>query len=413
MTDAVRVLLVDPAEESRRALLPLLDSMEGVWLAEVCVSYALAVDRALELRPEIVLVATDADPSAALEVIRRLAESGPDVTVLPASQVREGAWILELIRAGAREFLPLPTSGADLREAVLRLAKRPEEPAGRPAPESDSSRSAEGGPPSVAGAKVIAVTGAGGEVGCTSVAVNLATTLAKLSKQEVALADFDLLFGSVDAHLDLIPEKSIRDVIEGGERLDSTLLKRMLAKHASGVFVLPRPLQLQEAARIEHEGLRRALALLQAAFPRVVIDTSKSLQASDFIAFETADVILVVVQLEPTCLRNTAKLLECFRHVGDLANRVRLVANRVGSLRSVVDLEAAAKTLQLPFSWQIPNATKVFRQAEDRGVPIEALSPRCEAQRAFTAIARALGPFTEAEGAKSTKGFFRDRTRRG
>ena len=78
-------------------------------------------------------------------------------------------------------------------------------------------------------------------MGCTSLAVNLATTLAKASPHEVVLADFDLLFGSVDACLDIIPDQSLQGIIQNIDRLDLTLLKRSLTRHSLGALRAPPP----------------------------------------------------------------------------------------------------------------------------------------------------------------------------
>ena len=76
------------------------------------------------------------------------------------------------------------------------------------------------------------------------------------------------------------------------------------------------------------ETLRRFFGLLRAAYDTVVIDTSKGLLSSDFTAFEMSDVILVVVQLDVACLRNTSRLIGLFREFDGLADRVKLVVNR-------------------------------------------------------------------------------------
>ena len=115
--------------------------------------------------------------------------------------------------------------------------------------------------------------------------------------------------------------------------------------------------------------MQRLLGLLKAAFGTVVIDTSKGLQSSDFVAFEMSDVILVVVQLDLTCLRNTARLIGLFQQFDGLADRVKLVVNRAGSNDTEISLKKAEETLKMPISWQIPNATKIFQAARIKGVP--------------------------------------------
>ena len=119
------------------------------------------------------------------------------------------------------------------------------------------------------GPQIITITGASGGVGCTSLAVNLGTTLAKSSPHEAILADFDLLFGSVDACLDIIPDQSLQGIIQNIDRLDLTLLKRSLTRHSSGLYVLPHPAAMEEAAKIDPESAAGALlvTLLKAALP--------------------------------------------------------------------------------------------------------------------------------------------------
>src|SRR5207302_4987925 len=115
--------------------------------------------------------------------------------------------------------------------------------------------------------QVIAVAGAAGGVGCTTLAVNLATTPARAGTTEVMLADFDLLLGCVDACLDIVTNNTLHAIVQNIDRLDLTLLKRSVTKHGSGLFVLPHPTAMEDAAKIDPEVLRRVLVLLKAAFP--------------------------------------------------------------------------------------------------------------------------------------------------
>ena len=224
------------------------------------------------------------------------------------------------------------------------------------------------GPSADRGPQVIAVGGAAGGVGCTTLAVNLSATLAKTSGQETILVDFDLMLGSVDACLDIMTENTLQGLVQNIDRLDLTLLKRSLVRHSSGLFVLPHPTAMDDAAKIEPETLRRVMTLLKASFPTVVIDTSKGLQSTDFIAYEMADVILIVVQLDLTCLRNTSRLLHLFQQFDGMTERIRLVANRSGSRDSEISLKKAEETLRMPIMCHVPNSSKVFQAARAKGV---------------------------------------------
>ena len=176
--------------------------------------------------------------------------------------------------------------------------------------------------------------------------MNLATSLAATASTRRILLDFDLMFGSVDACLDIIPDNTLYNVVQNFDRLDLTLLKRSMTRHACGPLRLPHPVALEDAAKIDPETLRRLLGLLKAAFPCLVIDTSKGLQSSDFVAFEMADVILMVIVLDLTCLRNTARLLNLFKQFDRMVDRVKLVVNRAGSVESEISLKKAEETLR-------------------------------------------------------------------
>ena len=390
MRDVIRVILVDPNDESRQTLQRLLGSMSSVWIAEVFPSYQIATSRIVEIAPDLCLVALDAAPSQAVELITGLAQALPEAVVLPASESCDSTLILKSIRAGAREFLTLPTEASELLETITRLFR------GR----GDSPSSTVNCP------QIITVTGAAGGVGSTSLAVNLATSLAGCRDFETILLDFDLMFGSVDACLDIIPDNTLINVVQSFDRLDLTLLKRSMTRHASGLYVLPHPVALEDAAKIDPETLKRLLGLLKAAFPCLIIDTSKGLQSSDFVAFEMADVILMVVVLDLTCLRNTSRLLNLFKQFEGMLDRVKLVVNRAGSVETEISLKKAEETLKMPISWQIPVAVKPFQTARIRGVPVSEVASGSRSHQAILEIARALSPALSNGSDKPRKGLF-------
>lgn len=390
MKDTIRVILIDPTDESRLTLLRVISGVPDLWLAEVCASYQGAANRVAEINPELAIVVMDSDFEQSFALIQQVIQQSPGVVVLPASRQHDTATILRVIRAGAREFLTLPTRPEELLESVNRITVRTIE---KP---DEGNR----------GPQLIAVTAAAGGVGCTSLAVNLATTLAKASSHETILVDFDLMFGSIDACLDMVTDNTIQGIVQNVDRLDQTLLKRSLTRHASGLYLLPHPTTMEESAQIDPEALRRVMMMLKASFPSVIIDTSKGLQSSDFLAFEMADVILLVIQLDLTCLRNTARLLHLFHQYEGLSDRVRLIVNRAGAHDSEISLKKAEETLQMPISWQIPNATKAFNLARARGVPLDEVASGSKAHQAILEVAGAMRPFPVIEPSKPRKGLF-------
>jgi pilus assembly protein CpaE len=389
MKDVIRVVLVDPNEETRSSLQRLLGSLGSVWIAEVFTTYKSVSGRIGEINPDLCLITLDTDPGQAIELLGALGQSDSSGVVLPASGTADSNLILRSIRAGAREFLTLPTEAGELLEIVTRLFRGRE----------DASVA------SVKGPQIITVTGAAGGVGCTSLAVNLATSLAASKEHETILLDFDLMFGSVDACLDIIPDNTLYNVVQNFDRLDLTLLKRSMIRHSSGLYVLPHPVALEDAAKIDPETLRRLLGLLKAAFPSLVIDTSKGLQSSDFVAFELADIILMVIVLDLTCLRNTSRLLNLFKQFEGMVDRVRLVVNRAGSVETEISLKKAEETLKMPIAWQIPVAVKQFQNSRIRGVPLAEVASGTRPHQAILEIARSLRP-APSDAEKPRKGLF-------
>jgi pilus assembly protein CpaE len=189
--------------------------------------------------------------------------------------------------------------------------------------------------------------------------------------------------------------------------MDPSLLKRWLPRHPCGLYVLPHSVVMEDSARIDVETLRQVLRLLKETFDTVVIDTSKGLQATDFLAFEAADVIVVIVQLNLNTTRNTVRLLNYLRMFEGFGEKIRLVVNRVNSPLSEIRVKKAEELLKTEIPWHIPNATKLFRPARTQGVPIDEVDGGAgsKAHQAILAIARELLPYS-VEAARGRKRLF-------
>src|SRR5205823_11112773 len=120
------------------------------------------------------------------------------------------------------------------------------------------SRTGEG---QVRSCQVITIAGASGGVGCTSLAVNLGCILARSEQNSVVVIDLDFALGDSDVWLDIIPDYTIQDVAENITRIDDSLFKRSLTRHDCGLFLLPRPVQLDDHLKITGEQLRRVISL--------------------------------------------------------------------------------------------------------------------------------------------------------
>ena len=103
-----------------------------------------------------------------------------------------------------------------------------------------------------------------------------------------------------------------------------------MTKHSSGLYLLPRPVQLQDISLITPEALQRVFGLLKATFSHVLIDVSKAYNRVDMTAIQAVNQILLVTQLDLPCLRNVVRLMMSFDAIDGLKEKVHVVVNRVG-----------------------------------------------------------------------------------
>ena len=180
------------------------------------------------------------------------------------------------------------------------------------------------------------------------------------------------------------------------ERLDMTFLKRSLCKHESGLSVLPHPVQLEDISLIHEEHLGRLIGLLRASYSQLIFDLSKRFTPTDLTAMRMSDVILLVAQLELTSLRNVVRMLHTLSQDGDLADKVKVIVNRVGSDDGgEITLAKAEETIGRPIYWQIPNDFKPMVGSRNAGVPLLTHAPKSKAQIAI----RGLGQRPVRQGA--------------
>jgi pilus assembly protein CpaE len=374
MSNILRLALLDPNDSSREAIKKMLLGMDIVWLEAECSRYEFFPDVVSQSAPDVGVVNLDADPQKAISLLDRLRVDSPDCCLLAVSKSSDGQLILQAMRAGVREFLTSPVSIEDMMSALGRIS---ETKFGGSAGKSRAT-------------KVFAVCGASGGVGCTSLAVNLGCILAANPQNTVALVDLDLAVGDADVFLDTIPEYSLIDVTQNVGRLDFQLLKKSLTKHSSGLYLLPRPVQLQDVSLITPEALRRVFGLLKATFSHIVIDVSKGYTDIDLAAFEFANEILMVVQLDLPCLRNLVRLQMSFDEIDGFRDKLKIIVNRVGLESGQIKLKKARETIGRDIYYQIPNDYRTMVEVRNNGIPLSQQAPKAPITQAIQGLAALL-----------------------
>jgi pilus assembly protein CpaE len=388
MGNVLRIAVVDPKDSSRDALKSMLLGLDSVWLEAECSRYEFFGDVVAQTTPDIGFVALDSNPDKALDLVASLAKSAPSCAILVTSTSTDGNLILRTMRAGAKEFLTQPLGPEDLSSALQRVSRQ------RVGGTSGTAR----------GCTMIALTGATGGVGTTSLAVNLGCALAANPANSVVLLDLDLCLGDADVFLDTIPEYTLSDVAQNIGRLDLTLLKRSLTKHDTGLYLLPRPVQLEDARCITNEELTRVLGLLKASFTHVIVDTSKGFNSLDMQVLSEADEVLLVTQLDLPCLRNVVRLLMSFKESGKFDEKVKIIVNRAGYETGQISLRKAQETIGRETYWQVPNDYRVMVEVRNNGVPLVQQAPKAAITNSINQLAAALsGKSSDASDATGPK----------
>lgn len=324
--------------------------------------------------PEAVLVALPpASPEPAFELISWLRAQLPHTHVMVVGPLELPRLIVGAMRAGANEFLEQPLRAAQLSEALARCA------AARQTQSGSTLRPVSRG-------KLIAVLGARGGCGSTSVAVNLALALhAQRRQADAAVALLDAApLGHAALHLNLKPQFTLTDLLGHAQRLDTAMLTSLMVRHDTGLELLGGPAAPLPPA--EPAQYTTWIELLLQNFPLVVVDLSARLDALTQAIIELADRILFVTQTDMVSLWSAAKV----RQYLDSATRLKfeLVLNRY-SATPEVDLSGVESITHASVLWKLPNAHAQVTDAIEHGKP-PALDAKSELARSYRGLASTL-----------------------
>ncbi len=265
--------------------------------------------------------------------------------------------------------MPMPLGALQLRVQALLLH------AGLPLPPRQDGATPMGEEPARPAGQVIALFGAKGGVGTSTIAANLSVELAQRYGQRVALMDGDLWFGNLATLLDLRSDKSIASLASTADHLDYDVLHDVLVPHASGVQLVlpPKPAQVET---IPPALPARAALAYRAFFDHVIVDTHASLEEYVLQILEAADRILLVTTPELCAIGNTVQVLELAPVLG-VRGKMALVLNRANS---GVRLEHLESTLGMDVAASIVSAGQRVVSAANGGMPLVQLDPTGSAQ---------------------------------
>jgi pilus assembly protein CpaE len=275
---------------------------------------------------------------------------------------------MDAMHLGVREFLPLPVNREKLLASIERIAD------------------ADGLAPA---ARILHFIPASGGCGCTTLACNVAASLARHAK--TLLLDLDLTRGNAATAFDLRPRYSISDLMDSSAPLDKALLDTALAFHPpTGLAILARPEFPEEAQRVTPQGLARLLGAAGRLFDYIVIDSTLNADPLHCLALREAHVNLLVMQLNVPSAKNAERFLACLRRLGINGEKIKVVVNRFNKRGPDIEPEEVERALGVKISWRVPNDFKTALAATNLGQPLLLRSPRAELSESIAGLSHLL-----------------------
>ena len=171
--------------------------------------------------------------------------------------------------------------------------------------------------------------GAKGGAGTTTVAVNCAVELARLTKRPTAIVDLKTCLGEVALFLGVRPRYTILDAIENLHRLDRDFLKELMSRHKSGLDILAASEQFDRPNGQDAGAIEELLRVLGKLYDFIVIDAGNMINSCAVSALYAADTVFLVANPDVPSIRNAQRLVDRVRQLGAGSERVKVILNRI------------------------------------------------------------------------------------
>jgi pilus assembly protein CpaE len=331
--------------------------------------------------PNIIVLETVSDPSVLVGHLETLSEScdaGTKVVVI--GHVNDVQLYRDLIRRGVSEYLIAPLGPLDVLRTLSELYVAP------------GARNL---------GRIIAVMGAKGGVGASTVAHNVAWAIARNLDASTVIVDLDIAFGTAGLDFNQDPPQGVAEAVFAPERLDANMLDRLLSRCSENLALLAAPAMLERTCDLSEDAFDQLFDLLRASVPCVVLDVPHVWTAWVKRALLTADEIVVVAGPELASLRNAKNLIDLARSARPHDSGARLVLNQVGvPKRPEIDAAEFAKALNVDVLTSIPFDAQLFGTAANNGQMIAEVQSSGKVNEAFVQIASVLTGRGEAKRGK-------------
>lgn len=331
--------------------------------------------------PNVIVIETVSDAASLIASLEALAESCDAGTkVIVIGHVNDVQLYRDLIRRGVSDYLIAPLGPLDVLRALSELYVAPE------------ARNL---------GRTIAVMGAKGGVGASTVAHNVAWAVARNLDASTVIVDLDIAFGTAGLDFNQDPPQGIAEAVFSPERLDANMLDRLLSRCSDNLALLAAPAMLDRTCDLPEEAFDQVFELLRASVPYVVLDVPHLWSAWVKRSLIGADEVVVVAAPELGSLRNAKNLIDLARASRPNDSLPRLVLNQVGlPKRPEIEAGEFAKALGVEVLTSIPFEAQIFGTAANNGQMIAEIQAGGKINEAFVQIASAVTGRGEAKRGK-------------
>ncbi|HTW65152.1 MAG TPA: hypothetical protein VME17_11075 [Bryobacteraceae bacterium] len=316
--------------------------------------------------PQVIFVSTESTPKA-MEIAREVEKNTPGVQIVAISRFVDPQILLEVMRAGIREFASLPFDRQALVDALVRIKDLVQ---ARP-PAIEATHQVFSFLPSKAG------------VGTSTLALNAAVSMSRVPDSSVLLSDFDLNSGMVRFMLKLDSTYCVTDAAEHAIEMDESLWPTMVTT-IEKLDVLHAG-KLNPDFRIEPTQIRHLMEFMRRNYSALCFDMSGNLERYSLEIMHESKRIFLVCTPEIPSLHLAREKYQYLKQL-DLGERVAVLLNRCPK-RSVITPQQIEQLLGVPIYMTFPNDYQGVQRAMTAGTWVESGS---ELGRQFTSLAQCM-----------------------
>jgi pilus assembly protein CpaE len=331
--------------------------------------------------PDVAVVDLRHDASSGMAAIERLRAGAASMSIFAVAQAADPDLILGAMRAGANEFFPwqpgaqTPQSRSmeeSFHGAVRKTAMRREA--------------------ANAGSRQPCVThvflGAKGGAGTTTVSVNCAVELARVSRRPTVIVDLKPCLGEVALFLGVRPRFTVLDAIESLHRLDKDFLKELVSKHKSGLDILAGSEQFDRPNAQDAGAIEELLRVLGRTYDQIVIDAGNTINSFVVATLYTADTVFLITNPDVPSIRNAQRLVDRARQLGAGTERVKILLNRTSD-QNLIAPKQIETALGYGIYHQFTSDYRTVSTALNSGVPL-GIAGQSELASQFASFTRQL-----------------------